>query len=174
MSPTTRKLAFCVALALGCPMVSTAQLTTKTIVLPPGTPSCPVGLHARQGSNGDMLRVANPHRNEPGQMIQLSISDPTPSRQAVAAHLTVRGLAAKGRTVPAGNQLPADAQRAVDVQLTPGPDRTLTAQVWVPGVTTVQTIDLASLTLADGTTWKLPAESVCRTSPDGFMLIGAR
>jgi len=121
-----------------------------------------------------MLKVASRHRNEPGQMIQLSISDPAPTRQAVAAHLTVRGLTAKGRAVPAGNQLPSDAQRTVDVQLTSGPDRTLTAQMWVPGVTTVQTIDLASLTLADGTTWKLPPEAVCRTSPDGFMLIGTR
>jgi hypothetical protein len=137
-----------------------------------------VAFHARQGSGGDMLEVAKRHPNESGQLIQISISDPEPGRHAISASLTVRGLTAKGRAVPTG-QIPSDAERPIEIRLTPvpdqtGPDHTLTAEMWVPGVTTVQTIELASLTLADGSTWKLPAEAACRTAPDGFMLIGAR
>jgi hypothetical protein len=133
-----------------------------------------VGLHARQAPGGDTLEVARQHPNETGQMIELSLSLSEPAKHATSANLTVRGLTAKGRAVPTGGRLPSDAQRTVQVQLTIGPDHTLTAEMWVPGVTTVQTIELASLTLSDGTTWKLPAEAACRTSPDGFMLIGAR
>ena len=120
-----------------------------------------------------MLEVARQHPNQTGQVIQLSLSLPEPAKHATRANLTVRGLTAKGRAVPTGNQPSPDAQRTVEAKLTTGPDHTFTAEMWVPGVTTVQSIELTSLKLSDGTTWKLPAEAVCRTSPDGFMPVGA-
>ncbi len=173
LTSKSRRSAVWIAVALACPVVLAAQVTTKTAVLGGAGGSCPVSLHARQGFGGDMLKVAKEHPNESGQLIQISISDPEPGRHAIAANLTGRGLTAKGRAVPTG-QIPSDAERPIQIRLTPGPDHTLTAEMWVPGVTTVQTIELASLTLADGSTWKLPAEAACTTAPDGFMLIGAR
>jgi len=54
------------------------------------------------------------------------------------------------------------------------PGREAAADVTVPGLSGVTTIELNSVTYADGSTWKLAGGSVCRSPIDGFMLIGNR
>ena len=105
LTSKSRRSAVWIAVALAGPLVLAAQVTTKTAVLGDAGGSCPVSLHARQGSGGDMLKVAKEHPNESGQLIQISISDPEPGRHAISARLTVRGLTAKGRAVSAPTPL---------------------------------------------------------------------
>jgi hypothetical protein len=48
------------------------------------------------------------------------------------------------------------------------------ADIVVDGVSATQTIDLVSLTYADGSSWKLADGASCRIAPDPLMLISAR
>jgi hypothetical protein len=69
---------------------------------------------------------------------------------------------------------PSDATRTLDVAFPAGSDKNASADLWVPGMSAVYSIDLVSVTYADGSTWKLAAGKTCHTPIDGVMLVGGR
>jgi hypothetical protein len=138
--------------------------------------SCPVALHARQSSAAFRREVTSAGADPRGLAQHLHLTAASPQgRQIVAANVTVRGFADKARTLatsPAHDG--ADSAKTMDVKFPNQPGREAAADVTVPGLSGVTTIELNSVTYADGSTWKLTGGSVCRSPIDGFMLIGNR
>jgi hypothetical protein len=149
---------------------------TQTIVIAgPSTASsgCPVSLRAQQGTGADKLTVSNRPAGV-AQLLHLTISDPD-SKRITGASVTVRGASGKGRrmqTVSADGS--TDAAKTLDVGFNEGSGKEAVADLWAPGLASVQFIDVNSVTYADGSTWKLAAGATCRIRPDWFMLVSSR
>jgi hypothetical protein len=154
------------------------QTQTSVIHLPPVLPLCPVSLRAKQTAAGDLLAVDNSHPKGPAQRLHLILNS-RDSRRITGATVTVRGLTAKGRVTRALSALSSqddasDAARTLEVTFTPGLHGEVSGDLRIPDLTAVLTIDLDSITYADGSTWKLSPGKSCRTVPDPAMLIGSR
>jgi len=48
------------------------------------------------------------------------------------------------------------------------------ADLWLPGFTSVTSIELMEVTYADGSAWKISGSNVCRVQPNPLMLITER
>jgi hypothetical protein len=154
------------------------QLVSRSLpaVQQPANPKCPVSMRAQHLSDGSLVKAgkAQPPKGI-GQRLHLTIGDPD-RREITSAELVIRGFTANGRMVQAsaadgGNP---NATRSLSVSFSAGDDNTVTADLWMPGMTAVQRIDLNSVTYADGSTWTLAGDLACRVTPDGLMLISAR
>jgi hypothetical protein len=173
-----RAAAVPLALALGSTVLaaqtaSQSQLQNTVIRISPLINSCPVSLHAKQAGGGDMWKVDGVPISGPAQMLHLIVTNPD-SRQVVAANLTVRGFADKGRMIQVmSNQNSYDAVKTFDVKFPAGPGKEAATELRVPGFSAVALIDLNSVTYSDGSTWKLAAGSSCRSWVDGLMLVSS-
>jgi hypothetical protein len=153
---------------------TTSQNQPQTTVLriAPVTNTCPISLHARNAGGADMWKVNGVPISGPAQMLHLTVTNPD-SRQVVAINVTVRGFTDKSRLLPATTtQDKSDAARTLDVKFPSEPKET-TAELRVPGLTAVTTIDLNSVTYSDGSIWKLAPGSSCRSWVDGLMLVSS-
>ncbi|MGA2886819.1 MAG: hypothetical protein ABSE51_02130 [Terracidiphilus sp.] len=151
------------------------QPSTFTVQLPPGNLACPVAMHARQGVNGDLLAVKKSGPKGAAQSLHLILSN-VGSKQIISGEVTVHGLTAKGRVTKASSAEDdtSDVMRTLPVTFFAGANGDVSADLWVPGLTAIHSVDLNSVTYADGSTWKLPAGSACRTIPDPNMLVSGR
>lgn len=106
-----------------------------------------------------------------GQRFFLTLKDAHPSR-IVSATLRVHGLMPRSRAIPTAGatSFKAEATKVINARFT-AEDGAVLADVYVPGFTSVSSVELQEVTYADGSTWKISASSVCRTTPDPFMLI---
>jgi len=152
-----------------------SQTRTFIVQSPALTGACPVSLRAQQAAGGGTLAVDNARPKGPAQRLHLILTNPD-SRQVTGATVTVRGLTAKGRITQtlATPDDSSDAARTLTVRFSAGPGNAVSADLWAPGLTAVQMVELNSVTYADGSTWKLADSSVCRTVPDKLMPIGNR
>ena len=160
--------------------------TTVTIVT---APSCPIAMHAKQGSGAGLVMVRKQKPDEkdggawpapkPGQQIHLILGKMSggqfsdPSRIA-GATVTVKGLSARDRARPAadpsGNS-PSDLRRTMNVTFVIENDGTISADLNLPGFTSVNSVKLDSVALKDGSTWTLDDLKTCVVTPDRMMLI---
>jgi hypothetical protein len=132
-------------------------------------------MRAQHAADGDVLAVNSSHPKGIGQSLHLTVTSPD-SRQIASATVTVRGLTPKGHVTQAlaSQDNAFDAEKAMDIRFSTGTGKDASADIWVPGLSAVKAIDMQSVTFADGSTWKLPAEKTCRTFPDPVMLISGR
>lgn len=142
----------------------------------PAISSCPVSMNARQSGSTNLVAVAPGQSavRDFAQQIHLTLGDRTAAK-IVAATVTVHGLNARSRFLPAGNagEGPSRITRTLNVSLSSEDRNQSAADLMLRGFTSVRFIDIDSLTYADGSTWK-SGEGVCRVAPDGLMLVGAR
>jgi hypothetical protein len=144
-------------------------------------------MQAKQGSGSGLVKVRKDHSGDgeslltakPGQQIHLilgkvpgaDISDPG---QIAGATVTLKGLSARGHLDGAldlmGND-PSDLIRTVNVRFSTENDGTVSADLSLPGFTSVNSIKLDSLNLKDGSTWTLAGLKACVVMPDRIMLI---
>jgi hypothetical protein len=142
-------------------------------------PVCPVSLHARQSAAAFARQVNGNDPDRPrgnAQRLHLSVAGPKPKR-VVAANVTVHGFAGKPRivqTMSTSGGDDSDAAKTMDVRFAAGTGQEDAADLWVPGLTAVQSIDVNSVTYDDGTTWKVAAANSCHSLVDGTMLVGIR
>jgi len=151
---------------------------TQTVItqLPPQSNACPVSVQARQAASWNRMEVGNDHPKGPAQRLHLTLVNPKP-KQITGATVTVRGLTPKTRvtlTPMAVDSAPSDAAKTLNVTFPDGTGKEVSADLWVPGLSAANSIDLTSVTYADGSTWKLAAGHTCHATIDGFMLIGTR
>jgi hypothetical protein len=136
---------------------------------------CPVSLRAQHGATGGMVQANKSLPKGPAQLLHLTLINPD-SRQIVSARLSVRGVSGKPRVTQAlsnpGNG-DADTVRTREVQFSSAPGNTATGDLWVPGMTAVLTIELTSVTFADGSTRTFTPQDACRVAPDLKMLVAA-
>jgi hypothetical protein len=145
---------------------------TVEILKPAG---CPVSMRAQQSSGWNMVKVETGQPREPlsFQSIRLTLSDGR-TGQVTGARVKVHGLTDRGRFLPAsGKEGPSEITRMVNVTFDGGGMNEVAADLVLRGFTSIKSIDLESLTYADGSVWKAE-ELVCRAFPDPLMLVGAR
>lgn len=135
---------------------------------------CPVSLRAQHLADGSLVRAGSRHPAGVGQWLHLTLDD-RGSSEIAKATVTIHGMSDKGRTTQTAiNDGSSDALRTMTVQFSthaPGP---VASDVWVPGMTAVQRIDLDSVVYADGMVSSFAGQQACRVTPDPFMLIAGR
>jgi hypothetical protein len=149
---------------------------TLVAVPPPALNGCPVSMRAQHLSDGSLVKTGKaPHPAGIGQRLHLTFTNPDP-KQIASASVMIHGMTPKGRVMQAASAQggSSDATQSLSVTFSAGPDRSATANLWVPGMTAVQSIELESMMYSDGSTWK-PADGIaCHVTPDPLMLITSR
>ena len=140
---------------------------------------CPVSLRAQHGADGNMLNVDKSRPKGLAQLLHLTLTN-RDSRQIAQASMRIHGLSGKGRITQAASaqnnsdQDNSDKIETLTVRLSPGQDKAVSGDLWVPGMTAVLSIDLNSVTYADGSTRSFSRRDLCRVTPDPLMLIAGR
>lgn len=145
---------------------------------PPAGLACPVSLRAQHLADGSTIKVRDGHPDHPagvGQWLHLTLANPD-SRGIVKARVTVRGYSNRAHVTEAwiSGQGSADAIRTFTVALAAQSDGAVAGDLWAPGMTAVQTVELGSVTYADGETLNFSGNGTCRVAPDPFMLVAGR
>jgi hypothetical protein len=174
-------LSGCACLAAQAQVAHTVQLpdgqssATASVVLLPA-PTCPVRMHALQGSGSGLVQVRNaPPDTRPTQRIHLILAtEQTP--KVAAARVTVRGLSGRDRAVPtpAAMGLTPDRTRTLEVRFSPESATEVAADLVLPGFTAMLSVQLDSLTYSDGSIWVVPGTQACHVAPDPLMLVSGR
>ena len=159
----------------------TQKTTTIVVNAPQQLGSCPVSVRAQQSSAANLMQVDRSRPKGLAQLLHLTLANSGDNRVAKAT-VTVRGLLPKTRptlTPMTRDSDPSDAARTIEATFPAATDAASTdkiasADIWVPGLSAVYTVDLVSITYADGSTWTASTARSCRTPIDGMMLIGAR
>jgi len=150
-------------------------------VLPvPSSLDCPVSMHAhQQGGLGTLTarddRGESRRRSGVAQHIRLILGDAGNSTQIVSAKVTARGTSPKGRMTPTvfNQDASPDAKKALVLTFKADGSYGTSANLTLPGFTSVTSISLDSLTYADGSIWRPSNGRGCRTAPDLMMLVDA-
>ena len=140
--------------------------------------SCPVSLSARQVGSPYNREVSGGRLSkdgkDTGQSVHLSVA-PRDSRRVVAATVTVHGYANKKRMVQTlGTQDGGDAARTLEVTFGSQDKGETWTELALPGFSAVTSVELKSITYADGSVWTLAAGSACKTRIDPMMLVSGR
>lgn len=154
-----------------------AKKQTEPVIITPSQVSCPVGMQA-QHAPGLTAQVpvgksgSGAAHHGSGQHLQLTLNNPKGA--AISdVRIRVRGWSAKGRTVPtqtAGADY-TDASRMFDLKVSIESHGTAKKDVWVHGMTAVNSIELIGVSYEDGSSWKPASLQVCSIMPDPAMLI---
>jgi len=142
--------------------------------------ACPISMRATQAGTTDLVKVQNgPGASRdtismPGQRIHLILTNVPGEKQitggtVIASGLTARARIDKSRT----GDGPADLWRTLQVRFS-AVDAGFRAEIALPGFTAVNSIQLQSVTYADGSTWKLADRQTCTVAPDPLMLVADR
>jgi len=152
--------------------------------------TCPVSMQAKQGSGSGLVMVKKTQpkegesvlTNKPGQHIHLIVEKSpdgpfTTLSQIASAKVTARGLSARSRLdrTPAvvGGSSP-DLRRTLNVIFTAENDGSISAELDLPGFTSVRAISVESITLKDRSIWSIDGWQRCEVAPDPLMLIAAQ
>jgi len=137
-------------------------------------------MHAEQQGGLGILtarddRGESQQRSGVAQHIRLILGDAKNSATIVSAKLTVRGTSPKGRMTPTvlNQNVAPDARKTLAVTFDVDGKGSASANLVLPGFTSVTSITLDSLTYADGSIWRPSNGNGCRTSPDLLMLVDA-
>jgi hypothetical protein len=162
--------------------------TKSTVMTLPRTPeaSCPIGMRARHGAGVPVGLNAGPSVNgrpiPPGspastharaQSIHLTMSNLL-SREIVSAQFVVHGYSNKERAMNLANSSPdPDLAKTVDVVLDVKGKSEASSDLSLNRFAAVTSIDLRSITYADGNTWNTPSAEACSVTPDLIMLVAS-
>lgn len=136
---------------------------------------CPIGMRASQGVWDHTVKVRQEKQEQLvqpfGQRIFLSLEDSHPD-PIVAATVRVHGLTGKNRILQTGEPN-IDGDAIKDVRITFGSTGTggVSGDLYVPGFTSVRSIELIEVSYGDGKSWRIGSSSSCRVTPDLLMLI---
>ena len=164
--------------------IGTGSANTVTTVQAPVIPICPVSLRAQHAASGGMLQAGQNHGEVQArpkgmaQLLHLTLLDHfADAKPMVSARVRVRGLSGKGRvtqTLAGENdhgQVDADFVRTLEVRFSPAAERQVSGDLRVPGMTAVLSLELTSVTYADGETRSFSGRDVCRVTPDPLMYV---
>lgn len=154
------------------------QTSTSVLVLPFNSTFgvCPIGMHARQGEWDHTITVRRGEQqksNTPfGQRIVLALVD-AHLAPIVAATLVVRGFDGKNHMVQTVGGDGGNVTRNLRAVFAKQADGSVSADIYVPGFTSVTSLQLQSVSYADGSVWRVTASNACRVVPDPLMLVAA-
>ncbi len=150
--------------------------TQATVIQLPPNNACPVSVQARQAASWNRMEVGSGHPKGPAQRLHLTLINPK-AKQITGATVTVHGRTPKTRatlTPMAVDRDRSDTAKTLNVAFPDGTGKDVSADLWVPGLSAAYSVDLIAVTYGDGSSWKLADGFTCRTSIDGFMLVGGR
>ena len=148
--------------------------TTHVVVANPATVNrCPVSMHAEHQSDGNVVKVGFAHPKGVGQWLHLTLAG-RDSRQIASARLAVRGMTAEGHMAETRGSKAATSIQTFHVPFSEDANQSASADLWVPGITAVERIDLEAVAYSDGTTWTPAGRMSCHVAPDPLMLITSR
>jgi hypothetical protein len=146
---------------------------------------CPIAMMARQGG-GLRVERAQDGRSQPFTMPNLTLTNPK-GKRIVSATVTAKGYGANKGTMllQTGDQAvapsPSDRNvqrplltRAVTVKLQRDGDDTVTGEFLLSGFVVLESIELNSVTLADGSAWNFAPASGCSVQPSPLMLVSGK
>ncbi len=157
------------------------QRTTTVVMIP--ISSCPVTMQAKQRGLGAMVKTkpASPQDQpeaipKPAQHIHLILNGFVKDKHVSSAIVTVRGLSARSRMQNTNlvSNGTSDLRRTLMVAFTPDHDGSVSADIDLPAFTAVKSLQLESITYADGSSWTPEKNNACTVQPDSFMLIAAQ
>jgi hypothetical protein len=132
---------------------------------------CPVSIQASHLSDGNVVKTSTGHPKGIGQRLHLKLHSPD-QRMIASATVNLHGWTAKGRKAQVGSSDDAALEvRILTVPFTFDADRMSSADIWVPGLTAVVSVELLSVKYTDGSTWTPVQGHTCRVAPDHLMLI---
>ena len=153
------------------------QYTLSTRIDPA---QCPVGMevthngrfverNAKSGPADDVVP------STPEQRINLKMTNLLP-HDIVNAEITARGFSHNSRLVlvsPGAQETP-DLAKTVDVALDVKGNSSASHELSFAHFSAIRTIEVNSVTYADGSTWRASSPGACSVAPSLFMLIGAQ
>jgi hypothetical protein len=138
----------------------------------PFTSGCPVGFFASRQATGQIMSAGDAKQAGPAQGLHLTLNNPTePAIESI--EITVYGVSSKARVLPAG-PTPEDVSKTFELRRSAGSNSLSDADVWMHNVGSLSSVDLISITYADGTTWHATENFKCRAIPSNFLLIGRK
>jgi hypothetical protein len=144
----------------------------------PGSLNCPVDMQAqRQVGVGELqkLPVRSDQPAGPAQELRLTLTNPT-FREIVGVRITAYGLNSKPQLSPA--RATAEDSSAIDksfdLKIKVAPKSETSADLSLPGFTSVTLINVDSIHYAGGSTWAPSALHTCHVVPNAVMLISSR
>ena len=142
----------------------------------PYSAHCPLNLSAQQGMSGELRSTKGlPPLQETqsiGQQIRLTLMN-TGLTGITAARIKVHGYTPTGRVMPSGVP-PPDAAKSLNLLLIVGPRQNVSTDLRLESFSAVTSIELESVSYADGNRWQASAENRCQIAPDPVMLITSR
>jgi hypothetical protein len=159
-----------------------AKPSTLAIVTLREGHNCPIYMRAQQRSGEDLLRTSQSGGTPevkpvgPTQRIHLILGNMANSANITQVEVTVQGTSGKNRTVqtmltPDGV---SDVAKAFNLPVNIGKDEGASTNLTLHGFTSVQSINLESVTYADGSTWNPSATRTCSIAPDPLVLVSGR
>jgi hypothetical protein len=160
-------------------LLATTTMFGQSFTLPPRIdPSkCPVGLQVER--SGGLFAYKNAKavpaddvapRTE--QWFDLRMTNFLP-HEIVNAEITVHGFSHKGRFMPVSAPAP-DLAKTVDVALDVKGNSSASRELSFADFSTIRTIDVNSVTYADGSTWHASSPGACSVAPSLIMRISAQ
>jgi len=142
----------------------------------PDSGACPIHMHALQTGGGNLLNARDARPGEFSQRIHLILGNSAGAARIVAIEVSVYGTSGKNRAVPTlVARGPAwDARKTFDLQVNIGENEEASTNLILRGFTSVQSINLESVTYADGSIWSPSSSRSCHIAPDPLMLVGSR
>jgi hypothetical protein len=142
--------------------------------------SCPIGMRARHGVGLPVGLYAGPSieqgpKDSPAftQRIKLTMTNLL-AHEIVGAQFVVHGYSNKARGMNLANSSPKpDLAKTVDVVLDVKGKSEASSDLSLSRFTAVTSIDLRSITYADGNTWHTPSSEACSITPDLIMLVAS-
>jgi hypothetical protein len=155
---------------------SNEQKSTNDFVFVLPGPTCPVRMHALQGSGTGLVAVRDAKPSDgPSQRIHLMLSNENAAK-VTGARVTVLGTSGKSRLENAlsSREGTSNLTRSLEVAFAPEGERDVATDLVLPGFTSVSSIQLESITYQDGTTWRVAGRRACHVAPDPMMLVADR
>jgi hypothetical protein len=162
--------------------------TKSTVLARPHIPeaTCPIGMQARHGAglpvglyagpsiNGSPIAPNSPAFTDArAQRIHLTMTNLL-SREIVSAQFIVHGYSNKQRAMNLANSSSEpDLAKTVDVVMDVKGKSEASSDLSLSRFTAVTSIDLNSITYADGNTWHTPSAEACSITPDLIMLVAS-
>jgi hypothetical protein len=159
--------------------LATTSMFGQSFTLPPRIdPSkCPVGLQVERSSGLFAYENAKAVPAEDAapsseQWFDLRMTNFLP-HQVVSAQLTAHGFGYKWRVIPVSDATP-DIWKTMDVALDVKGNSSASRELSFGHFSTITTIDVNSVTYADGSTWHASSPGTCSVAPSLIMRISAQ
>lgn len=160
-------------------MLATTSMFGQSFTVPPRMdPSkCPVGLQVEHSSGlfaYENTRAVPAQHAAPKteQWFDFRMTNFRP-HEIVNAQITAHGFSYKWRTIPVSAATP-DIWKTTDVALDVKGNSSASRELSFDHFSTIRTIDVNSVTYADGSTWHASSPGACSVAPSPIMRISAQ